>query len=79
MPNDALMNKSKNELVEIILRKDDVEKRLRGQLDALTKENAKLRERLSLSTKSALIESFLGNEKQKRTNCLGFLKRLFGK
>ena len=79
MSNNALMNKSKNELVEIIFRKDDKEKCLRSKLDALTKENAELREQLSISSKSALTGSCIGNEKQKRTNCLGFLKRLFGK
>ena len=79
MSNNALMNKSKTELVEIIFRKDDKEKCLRSKLDALTKENAELREQLSINSKSALTGSCIGNEKQKRTNCLGFLKRLFGK
>lgn len=42
MSNNALMNKSKNELVEIILRKNDVEKRLRNQIMDLMKLNAEL-------------------------------------
>lgn len=60
----SLMKKTKEELVEIILRKDDVEKRLRGQLNALTKENAELGEQLSIMTKSTQTESCQGNEKQ---------------
>ena len=79
MSNNALMNKSKDELVEIILRKDDVEKRLRSQLDVLAKENAELRKQLSIKTKSTLTESCQGNEKRKRTNSLGFFMRLLGK
>lgn len=75
----SLMKKTKEELVEIILRKNDVEKRLRGQLNALAKENAELGEQLSIMTKSTQTESCQGNEKQKHTNFLGFFMRLFGK
>ena len=52
MSNNALMNKSKNELVEIILRKDDVEKSLRNQIKDLMKLNAKLEKQLSIQTES---------------------------
>lgn len=47
MLNNALMNKSKEELVEIILRKDDVERNLRDQIKDLIKHNAKLETQLS--------------------------------
>ena len=79
MSKDTLMSKTKSELVEIILRKDDVEKRLRGKLNALTKENAELREHLSIKTKSMQTESCQGNEKRKHSNCLDFFMRLLGK
>lgn len=52
MSNNALMNKSKNELIEIILRKDDVERNLRIQIKDLMKLNAKLEKQLSVQTES---------------------------
>lgn len=79
MSNNTLMNKTKGELVEIILRKDDVEKRLRGQINALKKENADFREQLSTKTESVLTETCQGNKKRQHINCFDFFKKLIGK
>lgn len=57
MSNNALMNKSKNELVEIILRKDDVEKRMRNQIMDLMKLNAELEKKLSVQKESLQTKS----------------------
>lgn len=78
MSNNALMNKSKNELVEIILRKDDVEKRLRSQINDLKKENAEFRKQLSIKTESAS-ETCQGDKKRQHINCFDFLKKLIRK
>lgn len=78
MANDSLMNKTKSELVEIILRKDDVEKRLRSQINDLKKENAEFRKQLSIKTESAS-ETCQGDKKRQHITCFDFLKKMIGK
>ncbi len=78
MANDSLMNKTKSELVEIILRKDDVEKRLRTQINDLKKENAEFRKQLSIKSESAS-EICQGDKKWQHITCFYFLKKLIGK
>ncbi len=67
MSNNALMNKSKNELVEIILRKDDVEKSLRNQIKDLVKLNAELEKQLLVRKESLQTESH--KQDLKRSSC----------
>ena len=50
----SLLKKTKEELVEIILRKDDVERSLRDQIKDLMKYNAKLEKQLSVKKEFAL-------------------------
>lgn len=75
MLNNALMNKSKEELVEIILRKDDVERNLRDQIKDLIKHNAKLETQLSV--KMELVQEPLKRDKIKVSNDIKeFIKKL---
>lgn len=70
MSNNALMNKSKNELIEIILRKDDVERNLRIQIKDLMKLNAKLEKQLSVQTKS------LKQDKEQTSRFKAFINKI---
>lgn len=72
MSNNALMNKSKNELVEIILRKDDVERNLRNQIKDLTNLNAELEKQLSVRTE-------FHQQVAERTSCLKHLLKTIRK
>lgn len=70
MSNNALMNKSKNELIEIILRKDDVERNLRIQIKDLMKLNAKLEKQLSVQTES------LKQDKEQTSRFKAFINKI---
>lgn len=76
MSNNALMNKSKNELVEIILRKDDVERSLRDQIKDLMKYNAKLEKQLSVKKEFAQTEPLKRDKRKVSIGIKGFLKKL---
>ena len=53
MKNDReLAKKSKSELIEIIFRKDDIEKRLRKHIDDLMEYNAELERQLANKTQT---------------------------
>ena len=46
MKNKGLIKRTKKELIEIIIRKDDIEKRLREQISELMDNNAELKNQL---------------------------------
>lgn len=72
MSNNTLMNKSKNELIEIILRKDYVERNLRNQIKDLTNLNAELEKQLSAQTE-------YHKQVGERTSCLRHLLKIIRK
>lgn len=70
MSNNALMNKTKIELVEIILRKDDVERNLCNQIKDLMDLNAKLEKQLFVQTES------LKKDRERKSRFKAFMNKI---
>ena len=71
----GLMKKTKKELVEIIFRKDDVERILRDQIKDLMKYNAKLEKQLSANKEIVQTEPLKRDKKQVPIGIKDFIKK----
>lgn len=72
----SLLKKTKEELVEIILRKDDVERSLRDQIKDLMKYNAKLEKQLSVKKEFAQTEPLKRDKRKVSIGIKDIIKKL---